>query len=85
MSKEPQLFNYFEKRKHLEYYKVAQRYAERFSSGGTLLDVGAATQYGCDYLTWYKKFSCTALEKAPDLGIRLPGVTHVFEEFLGCY
>ena len=71
--------NYWEGRKHLDYYRVAMSLV----IGESILDVGAGTQSGCQYLlTLPKSVSMRhTIERGPDRGIRLPGVVHHFRDF----
>lgn len=70
---------YWDERKHLEYYRVAVSMV----IGESVLDVGAGTQHGCEYLNWLGQNVTMrhTIERGPDRGIRLPGVVHHFRDF----
>jgi SAM-dependent methyltransferase len=75
---------YWEKRKNRRYYDEALAYVRRFSPvNASILDVGAGTQAGCEYLLRLPEtYRLTALEKAEDEGIRHERIRNIFADFL---
>lgn len=75
--------NYWTKRQHADYYLKAVNLVKELSpAGGTLLDVGSGLQKGCRYLEWLPDFEISTIDKEADQGIRLPGITAHFGDFL---
>ena len=73
---------YWEKRRHLAYYRTAVDYVRSYATAGTLLDVGSGIQFGCRYLEWLPEFNRTSIELCDDAGTRLDGVRSIFGDFL---
>ena len=74
--------SYWERREHLQYYRIVHEYAKKYcQNGSTLLDVGGGVGKGCRYLEWYNQYERTSVELL-SRGKELEGVRVINADFL---